>query len=170
MRVVAGSVRGRKLVAPEGDTTRPTSDRVREAIFNTVFSLGGVEDWRVVDLFAGSGALGIEALSRGAAHVEFVERDRAARAAIEQNLDALGFDGQATVTARDATAWTPTTPFDLALIDPPYAFDGWAELLSKRLASLLVIESGREPDIGEDLEVIRQKRYGATVVTIVRQD
>jgi 16S rRNA (guanine966-N2)-methyltransferase len=170
MRVVAGSAGGRKLVAPEGEGTRPTSDRVRESIFNVLYSMGGVEDWSVVDLFAGSGALGIEALSRGAAHVEFVERSVPALVAVETNLATLGFESKASVTRSDSLRWVPSRPFDLALIDPPYAFDQWDELLSRKLADIIVIESGKDFRPPEDLEIIRAKRYGATVVTIVRQD
>src|SRR4051794_3909992 len=103
MRVVAGTVKGRRLEAPKGEQTRPTSDYVREAIFNTLGSLLGidaVEDATVVDLFAGSGAFGIEALSRGAAHATFVDGDRRAVAATRANLAATGFERQATVVLR----------------------------------------------------------------------
>ena len=99
MRVISGAARGRKLVAPEGPSTRPTPDRVREATFNALGSLGAVVDATVLDLFAGSGALGIEALSRGAAHVTFVDQDRAARPAVEANLTTTGLAAQATVVA-----------------------------------------------------------------------
>ena len=87
MRVVAGELGGRKLVAPDGDTTRPTTDKVREAVFNSLASMGVVEDAVVVDLYAGSGAMGIEALSRGAARCTFVERDRDALRALRANID-----------------------------------------------------------------------------------
>src|SRR5680860_729985 len=100
MRVVAGSARGRILRSPEGDATRPTSDRVREAVFNALFSRGPLAGLRVADLYAGSGALGIEAISRGATDVWFVESDRAAVAVIEDNLDTLGFRDVATVVPR----------------------------------------------------------------------
>src|SRR5438105_4298652 len=97
MRVVAGTARGIRLVAPPGRDTRPTSDRVREATFNALGSLGAIEDARVVDLFAGTGALGIEALSRGAAHATFVERERAAIDTIERNLAAARLAAVGTV-------------------------------------------------------------------------
>src|ERR671934_2307496 len=102
MRVVAGRFGGRRLRAPRGRDTRPTSDRVREALFSI---LGPMEDARVLDLFAGSGALGIEALSRGAAHATFVERDRAAADVIRRNLATVGAEARATVVAREAVAW-----------------------------------------------------------------
>src|SRR5213078_2273851 len=106
MRIVAGAARGVRLDAPAGDGTRPTSDRVREAVFNTLFSLGGVEGKTVVDLFAGTGALGIEALSRGAEHATFVERDRAALECIEANLARAKLSDRATVRLADAARWT----------------------------------------------------------------
>ena len=129
VRVVAGELRGRRLVAPPGSTTRPTSDRVREATFNALGSLGAIEDAVVLDLFAGSGALGIEALSRGAAQCTFVERDRAALAALRANLDALPARRRSGHGACGATP--PVGPWDLALLDPPYAFDGWTDLLRR---------------------------------------
>src|SRR3954471_21796577 len=105
MRVVAGTAKGRRLRAPKGTITRPTSDRVREAIFNTLGSLDAVEDADVADLFAGTGAMGIEALSRGARSVVFVETDEDAVAAIRANVDLTGFSHVATVVRRDAVAW-----------------------------------------------------------------
>jgi 16S rRNA (guanine966-N2)-methyltransferase len=99
MRVVGGTARGRRLDAPSGDRTRPTSDRVREAIFNALWSRGVLDGARVLDLYAGSGALGIEALSRGAAHATFVESDRDARRAIAANLGACGFTDRAGIAA-----------------------------------------------------------------------
>jgi 16S rRNA (guanine966-N2)-methyltransferase len=121
VRVIAGTAKGRRLVAPKSGT-RPTTDRIKEALFA---SLGPVVvDANVLDLFAGSGALGIEALSRGAAHAVFVDRDRAAEEAIRTNLHAAGFDDHAHVrrspVATFLTTSIPEAPFDLVLIDPPY--------------------------------------------------
>ena len=166
MRVVAGSAKGRKLVAPPGQATRPTTDRVREAIFNALGSLGVVDGATVVDLFAGSGALGIEALSRGADHATFLDTDRNAIAAIRDNLDTTGLAGRATVIPADATRWEGTA--DLALLDPPYAMDdeGWRSLLSRLDAVTVVTESDRAVDLGEQWDVLRSKRYGTTVVQI----
>jgi 16S rRNA (guanine966-N2)-methyltransferase len=172
VRVVSGSARGRRLVAPEGSGTRPTPDRVREATFNALGSLGVVSEAAVLDLFAGSGAMGIEALSRGAARATFVDSDLRARRAIEANLGACGLSSAAEVVA------TPVERFlvgaqhrrwDLALIDPPYDYDGWPELLLDLPAEIAVLESNRaiEPPFG--WEVVRAKRYGRTHVVIARR-
>lgn len=172
MRVVAGEHRGRRLVAPAGTGTRPTSDRVREAIFNVLTSAaGGLDGYRVLDLFAGSGALGIEALSRGAAHVTFVEQARAAAATVRRNLDELGIgEDRATVVVGDALRHVAVeAPVDLVLADPPYAFDAWPALLARLDAELAVLESDREPPLTPPWECVREKRYGTTVVTLVRR-
>jgi 16S rRNA (guanine966-N2)-methyltransferase len=166
--VVAGEAKGRRLVAPAGQTTRPTSDRVRESIFNVLTSLGAVEDAVVVDLFAGTGALGIEALSRGAAHATFVDDDPGALKLIKANLDVTGLAGRATVVGQDAPRWAAAAaPFDLALVDPPYAFDGWPDLLAGLPAGLAVLESGEEVPVGDRWRVLKIRRYGGTVVTVV---
>jgi 16S rRNA (guanine966-N2)-methyltransferase len=171
VRVVAGSARGRRLRAPSGTTTRPTSDRVREAVFASLTSMGAVEGAKVADLFAGSGAMGIEALSRGAREVVFVETDRAAVAAIEVNLDATGFERTGVEIVRvDALRWAQRgVSVDLAIIDPPYAFDGWAALLDALNAQVIVCESGTEFDLGPRWEVLKRKRYGSTVVTVAQE-
>ncbi len=172
MRVVAGRSRGRRLVSPRGRTVRPTSDRVREATFNALSSLDALEDASVLDLFAGSGALGIEALSRGAAAATFVDHDPAALAAVRANLATTGLAGAATVVRSEASRFVASGPgrFDVALLDPPYDFDGssWSGLLDLVDAGLAVLESDREIDPGERWEPVRVKRYGATVVTLVR--
>lgn len=173
MRVISGMARGRKLVAPEGSTTRPTPDRVREATFNALGSLGAVADARVLDLFAGSGALGIEALSRGAAHVTFVDRDRAALRAVEANLATCGLAEGATVVASDAGRFLAGSSqrWDLALLDPPYAHDheAWLRLLDVLPADLAVLESDRPVEPPSGWVVRREKRYGSTHVTIVHR-
>jgi 16S rRNA (guanine966-N2)-methyltransferase len=177
MRVVGGEARGRRLAAPPGRATRPTSDRVREAIFGVLGSLEQVADVtvegaRVVDLFAGSGALGIEALSRGAASATFVERDRTAVAAIRANLAATGLAGPgATVVGADAERWLERAePFDLILCDPPYAYRGWPDLLAAMapLTRLAVIETGGPMELGPGWEALKIKRYGGTVVSVAR--
>lgn len=122
MRVIAGQWRGRKLVAPPGDSTRPTADRVRESLFSMLASrLGGFEGLAVADLYAGSGALGIEALSRGAASCHFVESDRAAVDALRLNLATLGGADRADVTNCRVESFAPTQRFHLIFADPPYA-------------------------------------------------
>src|SRR5262245_65364854 len=138
MRVVAGELRGRRLVAPAAATTRPTTDKVREAVFNALMHLDVVVDARVVDLYAGSGALGIEALSRGAEHCTFVERDRTAVRAIDENVGALGLRGRARVLVADGITAAARLDADLAFADPPYGFDDWPRLLRAVQAPLLV--------------------------------
>jgi 16S rRNA (guanine966-N2)-methyltransferase len=121
MRIIAGEWRGRKLVAPAGIQTRPAADRTRETLFSMLASrLGGFEGLRVADLYAGSGALGLEALSRGAAHVTFVEQDRAALTAIEANSRTLGAEPRVAIRAMSAARLPACDPFDLIFADPPY--------------------------------------------------
>ncbi len=176
MRVIAGTARGRRLRAPEGLATRPTSDRVREAAFNALASMDAIAGAGVLDLFAGSGALGIEALSRGARHATFVEHAPEARRAVAANLADLGLDDRATVTADDA--WTflarAGDAFDLVLLDPPYAMDRWDDLavaVAGRSTpdGVLVAEAGDEVELGAHWDVLRAKRYGGTVVQIARR-
>jgi 16S rRNA (guanine966-N2)-methyltransferase len=167
MRVVGGSARGRRLQAPPGRTVRPTSDRAREAIFNSLTSLGVLEDAVVLDLFAGTGALGIEALSRGAARATFVERERTAVAAIRTNLDTLGFE--ATVVAGDALHHAGRVgAVDVAFVDPPYAFDDWDALLERLDAQIAVLEADHAIDVTDGWRVLKVKRFGGTVVTLVQ--
>lgn len=168
MRVVAGELRGRRLLAPSGDSTRPTTDRVREAVFNSLTSMGVVDGAEVLDLFAGSGAMGIEALSRGAAHCTFVERDRAALAALRGNLSSLGLDDRSSVVAADACTWSGRSrPVDLVIADPPYSFDGWADLLGSLSTGYIVCEAGRDVSPPEGWEPLRVRRYGRTTVTVL---
>jgi 16S rRNA (guanine966-N2)-methyltransferase len=181
MRVVAGSARGLRLSAPTGHDVRPTSDRVREAMFNALGSLGALEDVRVLDLFAGSGALAIEALSRGAASAVLVDHDRLALEAIRRNLHSTGLEEQAEVVGSDAHAYLRGTghlpgtrsDFGLVLLDPPYRFAAWDGLFEELRAVLtpetvVVIESDREVTMPVSWSVERQKRYGSTFVGIVR--
>ena len=169
MRVVAGELRGRRIEAPPGTDTRPTTDKVREATFNALGSLDLVRDALVVDLFAGSGALGIEALSRGAEHCTFVERDRSALRTLRDNLDALGLVGRATVVPGDALVRARGVAADLVLADPPYGFEAWDELLAKIDAPFVVAESGRELADVAGWSTQRAKRYGRTWVTFLER-
>ena len=139
---------------------------MREAIFNALQSVIDMESARVVDLFAGTGALGIEALSRGASSCTFVERDRAAVACIRSNLEATGLAG-GTVVQTDVLTWVRSErpAVDAVFADPPYAFGQWTALASLQ-TSLLVAESDREIDLGDRWRVLRSKRYGGTVVTL----
>ncbi len=140
-------------------------------MFNSLYSLGAVDDARVIDVFAGSGALGIEALSRGATHCTFAESDRWALEALRDNLETLGFADQATVVPGDGpTALRHSTDVDLVLLDPPYGFDEWDDLLATVAASCpdatVVIESNREIDLPVGWVTHRARRYGSTVVTL----
>lgn len=170
LRVVAGSAKGLRFDTPPGTDTRPTSDRVREAVFNALDSLSALDGAVVLDAFAGSGALGIEAASRGAEHVTFVERDDAARSVLVSNLTSTGLADAATVQGGDGLrAVASGGPWDLVLLDPPYAFDQWSTLLevvAGRLApeGIAVIESDRELDLPASLDAMRTKQYGSTVV------
>ena len=128
MRIVAGSLRGRSIDAPPGEDTRPTIDRVREALFSSLYSMrGGFEGAVVLDAFAGSGALGIEALSRGAERAVFFERSDKAAAVLKRNIASCKLDAsRATVLRRDVLTQPPSAaqgPFDLVFLDPPYAYD-----------------------------------------------
>ncbi|MEP4652305.1 MAG: 16S rRNA (guanine(966)-N(2))-methyltransferase RsmD, partial [Ilumatobacter sp.] len=143
MRVVAGELGGRKLVSPDGTSTRPTTDRVREAVFNALGSAGVLEGALVADLYAGTGAVGIEAISRGAAHCTFVERDRQALQALEENVDTLDLGDRSRVMRSDAMQAAVTLDVDIVFADPPYDFDGWDQLLANIRADFVVAESGR---------------------------
>lgn len=174
MRVIAGTARGRRLVVPEGTGTRPTPDRVREATFNALGSLGAVVDARVLDLFAGSGAMGIEALSRGAAAATFVDEDRRAARAVQDNLDRCGLADRATVVTSRVDrflAGAGEQRWDLAICDPPYAWatDDWLDLLEVIPADLAVLESDRPVDPPFGWVVLRAKRYGGTHVVIAER-
>ncbi len=175
VRVVAGTAGGRHLAGPPGRGTRPTGDRVREATFNALDSLGAVEGAAVLDLFAGSGALGIEALSRGAARATFVDHDPRVLAVVRANLAATGLARLATVIRSDALRFLTderSGSFDLALLDPPYRFDdrAWRDLLAHVDAPLVVAESDRAVDPGPGWRLLRSRRYGATVVVLARRD
>ena len=169
MRVVAGELGGRRLVAPDGTSTRPTTDRVREAIFNSLGSAGLLDGALVADLFAGSGAIGIEALSRGAERCVFVERDRTALRALDDNIDNLDLGDRSKVLASDAMSVAAGLDVDIVFADPPYDFDAWDELLGRVTADLVVAESGRAVDPPNGWQVIRDKKYGRTRVTFLER-
>jgi 16S rRNA (guanine966-N2)-methyltransferase len=173
MRVVAGELRGRRIEAPPGRDTRPTTDKVRESVFNALGSLDLVRDATVADLFAGSGAVGIEALSRGAAHCTFVERDRAALRVLRQNLADLGLDDRSKVIGGDAMVMGRGLRVDIVLADPPYGFDAWPELLATTAAPFVVAEADHRLDTLDGIEgwhVTRTKRYGRTWITFFERE
>jgi 16S rRNA (guanine966-N2)-methyltransferase len=171
MRVIGGRSRGRPLRAPLPAAVRPTSDRVRESIFDILGSMGGVEGMTVVDLFAGSGAMGIEALSRGAESVTFVERDARTLDAVRANVASVGLDsGRATLVRAELPGWLTGAPrFDLAFCDPPYDFDRWDEVLGALQADVAVLESSSAVTLSGGWVVAKDRRYGGTLVTVARQ-
>jgi 16S rRNA (guanine966-N2)-methyltransferase len=174
MRVIGGRSRGRRLPAKLPASVRPTSDRVREAIFDILGSRGGVDGLTVVDLFCGSGALGVEALSRGAASSTFVDLDPDALAAVRQNLAAVGLDGEPATLVRAALpGWLASAAagsFDLALCDPPYDFEDWPALLTALRADAAVMESAAPIGLPEPWVVTRERRYGGTLVTVAHRN
>lgn len=173
MRIIAGTAKGRKLETPDGLDIRPTSDRVREAVFNALFSRMDIEGARVVDLFAGTGAYGLEALSRGAAHATFVDSDRRSIELVRRNIETLGFGDQSTTVAGDGVSWaarSEAAALDVAFCDPPYGFTQWDQLLEKLHADIVVIESGRDFVLPAPWVDIRNRRYGTTVVTLSQRE
>jgi len=186
MRIVAGSLKGRAITAPEGQGTRPTSDRARQAIFNILEHAPwaeGLQDQRVIDLYAGSGALGYEALSRGAGFCLFVETDDAARGAIRENMDAFGLFGRSRVHRRSATDLGPRPgsageAFTLAFLDPPYRQGLGEQTLAKLLeggwlapGAIVVFERGvDEPEIETPgYERLDAREWGAARVLFLRR-
>lgn len=189
MRIIAGQFRGRTLAAPKGDGTRPTTDRVRESLMSAVFSQrGGFEDAVVLDAFAGSGALGLEALSRGAARAVFYECAPEAAKVVQKNVANLGLEpARATVTRADVIERAPQfarPPFDLIFLDPPYAYDAMAVLgmvaglvergvaapdatsfTSIPLPAMIRRPGGR---LTSGFELASRKKYGDTTVDVLR--
>jgi 16S rRNA (guanine966-N2)-methyltransferase len=184
MRIVAGKLKGREIVGPISTATRPTSDRVRESLFNILAH--GVEgfdiaDARVMDLFAGTGALGLEALSRGAKFCQFVEESAEARGIIRKNADAFGLIGQVKIWKRDATdlgSCAPQSPFELVFVDPPYNH-GLGEKALRALVEggwlsaggVVVLEESEAAAVAEvaGLTLVDTRIYGAAQVRIYRK-
>lgn len=159
-------------MAPDGLNTRPTADRVREAVFNALAAAGRLDGTRFIDLFAGSGAAGIEALSRGAARCVFVEKDQRALRALRDNITTLGLTDRAVVVPGDALAYASVNPgmADVAYVDPPYGFEPWPALLATGVASFVVAEAERQIDLIDGWEVVRERRYGRAWVTFLSND
>lgn len=182
MRVVGGELRGRSLATPQGDAIRPTSDRVRESLFNILAHADGVElqDARVLDLFAGTGALGIEALSRGAKFCLFVDDGTEARGLIRTNMENFSLTGRSRIFRRDATSLGPTGTmgeFDIVFADPPYrkgygekalrsaADGGW---LRKGTVIMLEEATDTNVELGTGFDVFDSRVYGETTVRLAR--
>ncbi|MGH7124790.1 MAG: 16S rRNA (guanine(966)-N(2))-methyltransferase RsmD [Stellaceae bacterium] len=185
MRIVAGKHRGRRIAAPPGDTVRPTSERARQALFN-ILAHGRFgptplfEDARVLDVFAGTGAFGLEALSRGARFASFIENDREAREALAANIKALGETGRTRLLAVDATAPTRADgPYDLVFLDPPYR-SGLAAPALEALSrtgwlgpdALIVVELAAREDFEPPAGFVslEERRYGAGRLVFLRKD
>ena len=177
--MIGGTAGGRRLHAPPGRRTRPTSDSVREAIFNILASRDAIEGHSVLDLFAGTGALGIEALSRGARAATFVEKDPRTVDLLRRNLEVIAdHEERAHVVRADVLGWLegPSRPgelpaYDVAFADPPYAFAEWDRALAglQRIGTgLAVLESDAPVEPSEGWEIVRQKAYGGTVVTLIQ--
>lgn len=184
MRIIGGKFRGRAIIAPKGDVARPTADRTREALFNILAHRDGFsfEGARVIDLFAGSGALGLEAMSRGAAWCLFVEMDAGARGAIRDNIEGLGLFGSTRIHRRSATSLGAKPagigpPFTLAFLDPPYRKD----LASPAMAALksgawlapgavVIVEQAKDeaPVAVDGFEEVDRRIYGDTQIGIYR--
>ena len=183
MRLITGKFKGAKIEAPQGVATRPTSDRIRQALFNVLEHGAPAVDFeglRVLDLFAGSGALGLEALSRGARFCLFIEEDASARAAIRRNVEALGLTGATKIWRRDATKLGPAgtmSPFDLIFCDPPYGKDlgepalaaavdgGWT---TDHAIAALEERAGTAPAWPAPLFEIDRRCYGETEIAIAQ--
>ncbi|HEY0626173.1 MAG TPA: 16S rRNA (guanine(966)-N(2))-methyltransferase RsmD [Allosphingosinicella sp.] len=179
MRIIAGEWRGRPLAAPEGQGTRPTSDRAREGLFSMLQSrLGTFDGLHVADLFAGTGALGLEALSRGAAHCTFVEKERAALDVLKQNVARFGAESRTDIRAQ-AIEYVPppARPCDMIFLDPPYAA-GLAEMALARIcnaawvapAGRVSIEtSGERPNVPSGFAVEAERRFGKAYILLIRK-
>ncbi|MCV0395362.1 MAG: 16S rRNA (guanine(966)-N(2))-methyltransferase RsmD [Rhizobiaceae bacterium] len=180
MRIVGGEFRGRPLATPKSDVIRPTTDRAREALFNVLAHghHGRIEGARVLDLFAGTGALGIEALSRGAAHCLFVDDGVEARGLIRANIEALGLQGRTKLFRRDASRLGDAgtiAPFDLLFADPPYRKGLGERALASALAgcwlkpgALAIVEEAAEAPFTppESFALVDERRWGDSVVRI----
>ena len=187
MRIIAGAHKGARLTSPSGANTRPTSDRVKESLFSMLDGYGVVPAANVLDLFAGSGGLGFEAMSRGAAQVDFVDSSLASIRSLQANADKLGLDHSATVHAGDVLQFLAGLPgpenpesrvFDLVFMDPPYPLgeDAVTQILSRLsthldMESIVVVERAArspEPTMPDGLEVFRAKTFGETAIHFVQ--
>lgn len=178
MRIIAGEWRGRPLEAPPGQATRPTADRVRETLFSMLASrLGTFEELRVADLFAGSGALGLEALSRGAGHATFVESDSAAAGVIQRNAAKLGASDRIQLLRGSALSLPRSAAFDLVLADPPYGEGSGSAAVAAVLSAnwlaeggMMSVETARTDKVDPaGLEVMAERQVGRARLTLLRR-
>ena len=178
MRVISGEARGRRLQTLEGDEVRPTTDRVKESLFSIIqFDIPGSD---VLDLFSGSGQLGIEAISRGAKHCSFVDESRKSLDVTKSNIKACGFEGSTSVYLGDAVSFLENThsTFDIALLDPPYRkglIDKALPVLSKRMSKngLIICEASAEenlPERANDFSLTREYKYGKIKLVVYKRD
>ena len=170
MRIIGGTARGRPLKAKLPSTVRPTTDYAREAIFSMLESRGGLYDLVVADLYCGSGAMGIEAMSRGAAKVYFVDGDPACLAAVKENLEPLGFEAEAVFVRATLPVWSAPQDLDLVLADPPYGPLDLASVLRGVVARRVIVENDRHMEPLDGWIVTKTKRYGTTLVTMLEPD
>lgn len=187
MRIIAGAHKGAKLSSPSGANTRPTSDRVKESLFSMLDGYGVLQAANVLDLFAGSGGLGFEAMSRGAAQVDFVDSSLAAIRTLQTNADKLGLDHSAEVHAGDVLHFLAGLPgpehpesqiFDLVFMDPPYPLgeDAVTQILGRLAAhldleSIVIVERAArspEPTMSDGMEIFRAKTFGETAIHFVQ--
>ncbi|NNE69228.1 MAG: 16S rRNA (guanine(966)-N(2))-methyltransferase RsmD [Rhodothermales bacterium] len=177
MRIIAGSLKRRTLSIPKGLDVRPTTDRVREAVFSWIVSRVDLEGLNVLDLFAGSGALAFEAISRGADEALLVEKSPRIADVIRQNADHLGISDQVRVASADALTWLgrSSAQFDLVFADPPYDYPDFESLPDAVLSRLtpdgiLILEHGKPGQYEEHPQLVDQRRYGRTNVAFFRPD
>jgi len=178
MRIIAGEFRDRRLTVPRGEHIRPTTDRVREASFDLLMSRFEVRGISVLDLFAGTGALGLEALSRGAKHATFVESNPLARRCCRENVHSLGVVDVSSILQMDVSSFLDRAApdsFKLILADPPYRMDGLVELVSGILRILapqgyFVLEHDRRIDFSAHASLVASRRYGRTVVSVFSKE
>jgi len=177
VRIIAGSLGGRQIVVPDGNRTHPMSERVRNALFNSIAQ--ELPDARVLDVFAGTGALGIEAVSRGAAHVTFIERDRAAQRAIAESIEQLGIQDKAKLVRAPARSWATTYDgplFDIIFADPPYHDTQFSTALHimgllKPGALMVLSHPGRsESPTKSGVVVVDNRGYGDATLTFFRRE
>lgn len=167
MRIISGKDRGRKFDAPEGAQTRPISDRAKEGIFNMLINIIDLEGAVVLDLFAGSGSFGFECISRGAAHVNYVEKSRNAIKTLEDNIEKLGYKEQTSIHRKDVTAsLVSQLEAGIVFCDPPYMDSPWPMLFSSIKSDIIVGHASSPIELGEGWRELRRRKYGRSHILI----